>query len=54
MLSAARNFWRHIPPSVIYCNFVILLVLATEPTWHSLIVGLTLDDLLKLSCLGAN
>ena len=50
MLKEAFELLRRIPPSVIYLNFAVLLVLATLPTWRFLVFGFTLEDLLQLRC----
>jgi hypothetical protein len=50
MLTAVRELYRRIPLSLIYFNFAILVILATEPAWRFLVVGFTLDDLLSYRC----
>lgn len=50
MLGAVRKLYGRIPPALIYFNFAILLILATEPAWRFFVVGFTLDDLLSFRC----
>jgi hypothetical protein len=43
---------RAISPVVVYCLFALASVLATYPVWRLWIFGLTIDELLRLRCIG--
>ena len=51
MKSIARNWLpEHTGEAAVYAAFVLLLTAATYPVWRVVVFGVSIDDLLQLTC----
>ena len=52
MRKAACRLAKAMPPALMQVGFAVLLVLATMPAWRVPLLGLSIEDVLQMRCLG--